>query len=212
VRARGFTAPAAGKTGTSHDGWFAGFTSNLLAVVWVGYDDDRQLNLSGASSALPVWASFMKRATEVPSYRRVAPFEPPAGIVTVPVSPPAAVADANNKIARTEEVFIAGTEPNPVGTGSRLAGLLRALLPGRGSAAAPASPAGPAAAADPTASGVAPLAGSEDRAMSDQTGAQAPMEGKKKSPLGKIFSIFKHGNSKKQLPPQEQEGDVEKPK
>ncbi len=54
VRSRGFTLPAAGKTGTSHDGWFAGFTSNLLAVVWVGYDDDRELNLSGASSALPV--------------------------------------------------------------------------------------------------------------------------------------------------------------
>ncbi|MHB8756193.1 MAG: transglycosylase domain-containing protein, partial [Candidatus Acidiferrales bacterium] len=43
VRARGFTAPAAGKTGTSHDGWFAGYTSNLLCVVWVGYDDNRDL-------------------------------------------------------------------------------------------------------------------------------------------------------------------------
>ena len=43
ARSRGFTLPAAGKTGTSHDGWFAGFTSNLLAVAWVGYDDDREL-------------------------------------------------------------------------------------------------------------------------------------------------------------------------
>ena len=42
ARSRGFTLPAAGKTGTSHDGWFAGFTSNLLAVAWVGYDDDRR--------------------------------------------------------------------------------------------------------------------------------------------------------------------------
>ena len=64
VRARGFRLPAAGKTGTSHDGWFAGFTSNLLAVVWVGYDDDRELNLTGAQSALPLWTEFMKRATE----------------------------------------------------------------------------------------------------------------------------------------------------
>ena len=39
VRARGFRLPAAGKTGTSHDGWFAGFTSELLCVVWVGFDD-----------------------------------------------------------------------------------------------------------------------------------------------------------------------------
>ena len=63
VRARGFRLPAAGKTGTSHDGWFAGFTSNLLAVVWVGYDDDRDLNITGAHSALPLWTEFMKRTT-----------------------------------------------------------------------------------------------------------------------------------------------------
>ena len=69
ARSRGFTLPAAGKTGTSHDGWFAGFTSNLLAVAWVGYDDDRELNLTGADSALPIWTEFMKRATQYPAYR-----------------------------------------------------------------------------------------------------------------------------------------------
>ncbi|HTG59255.1 MAG TPA: PBP1A family penicillin-binding protein [Terriglobia bacterium] len=212
VRSRGFTAPAAGKTGTSHDGWFAGFTSNLLAVVWVGYDDDRQLNLSGASSALPVWAAFMKQATEVPSYRKVAPFEPPAGIVTAPIGAPAAVAEVNNKIVRTEEVFIAGTEPNPVGTGSRLASLLRALLPG-GGPAAPAPTAAPAATAHPPATRVAPPAVPEDREMSDQAGSSTATEGKKKGgPLSKIISIFKRGDSKKQPPPQQQEGDVERPK
>jgi penicillin-binding protein 1B len=211
VRSRGFTAPAAGKTGTSHDGWFAGFTSNLLAVVWVGYDDDRQLNLSGASSALPVWASFMKRATEVPSYRRVAPFEPPAGIVTVPIGTTAAVADGSNKIARTDEIFIAGTEPSPVGTGSRLASLLRALLPGRGPAAAPASAGAPAATADHPASRVAHPTASEDREMSDQASSPTPPQGKKKGgPWSKIISIFKHGDSKKNVHPQQQEGDMEK--
>ena len=61
MRTGGFGLPAAGKTGTSHDGWFAGFTSNLLAVVWVGYDDDRDLDITGAHSALPVWTEFMKR-------------------------------------------------------------------------------------------------------------------------------------------------------
>ena len=69
VRARGFKLPAAGKTGTSHDGWFAGFTSNLLAVVWVGYDDDRDLNITGAQSALPVWTEFMKRTTGFSLYK-----------------------------------------------------------------------------------------------------------------------------------------------
>ncbi len=62
VRARGFTVPAAGKTGTSHDGWFAGFTSDLLCIVWVGFDDNRELNVEGAQSALPIWTEFMKRA------------------------------------------------------------------------------------------------------------------------------------------------------
>ena len=50
VRARGFTGPAAGKTGTSRDGWFAGYTSNLLCVVWVGFDDYRELGLAGRGS------------------------------------------------------------------------------------------------------------------------------------------------------------------
>jgi penicillin-binding protein 1B len=62
--ARGFKLPAAGKTGTSDDGWFAGFTPSLLAVAWVGYDDDRELNISEARSALPVWTKFMKRTTD----------------------------------------------------------------------------------------------------------------------------------------------------
>ena len=51
VRAAGFTAPAAGKTGTSHDAWFAGFTSNLLCVVWIGNDDYTDLKLDGAKAA-----------------------------------------------------------------------------------------------------------------------------------------------------------------
>jgi penicillin-binding protein 1B len=69
ARARGFTAPAAGKTGTTdllRDAWFAGFSDELLAVVWVGRDDDRPLGLTGAQAALPIWTEFMKRATVSP--------------------------------------------------------------------------------------------------------------------------------------------------
>ena len=65
VRARGFTLPAAGKTGTDSDGWFAGYTKNLLAIAWVGFDDNRELNLEGSQSALPIWTAFMKRADEL---------------------------------------------------------------------------------------------------------------------------------------------------
>ena len=68
VRGRGFMLPAAGKTGTSRDGWFAGFTSKLICVVWVGFDDNRDFKLEGARSALPIWTEFMKRAHQ---HRRI---------------------------------------------------------------------------------------------------------------------------------------------
>src|SRR6185312_5982944 len=108
-----FTVPAAGKTGTSHDGWFAGFTSDLLCVVWVGFDDNRELDIEGAKSALPVWGEFMKRAITLRRYSNARPFEAPDGTVyasvdevsggrATPMCPPKQVAD---------ELFISGTEP-----------------------------------------------------------------------------------------------------
>ncbi|MCH7977667.1 MAG: PBP1A family penicillin-binding protein, partial [Acidobacteria bacterium] len=87
VRARGFQAPAAGKTGTSHDGWFAGYTSNLLTIVWVGYDSNLEVPLSGAASALPIWTEFMKRAIALPQYHDVTAPVPPPGIVQVRIDP-----------------------------------------------------------------------------------------------------------------------------
>jgi penicillin-binding protein 1B len=83
VRSRGFTAPAAGKTGTSHDGWFAGYTSNLLCIVWVGYDDYSDIHLEGAHTAAPIWAEFMKKAVTLPQYEDVKPFTQPQGVVDV---------------------------------------------------------------------------------------------------------------------------------
>ena len=65
ARAAGFFHPAAGKTGTTdnlRDAWFAGFSRDLLTVVWVGRDDDRPLGFTGAQAALPIWTEFMKRA------------------------------------------------------------------------------------------------------------------------------------------------------
>jgi penicillin-binding protein 1B len=55
----------AGKTGTSRDGWFAGFTPNLVCVVYVGFDDGSDLGMKGSDSALPIWADFMKAALEL---------------------------------------------------------------------------------------------------------------------------------------------------
>ena len=83
VRQMGFTAPAAGKTGTSHDAWFAGFTSNLICIVWVGNDDYSDIKIEGAHAAAPIWADFMKKAVELPQYSDTRDFVPPQGIVEV---------------------------------------------------------------------------------------------------------------------------------
>ncbi|HUR97291.1 MAG TPA: PBP1A family penicillin-binding protein [Pyrinomonadaceae bacterium] len=55
----------AGKTGTSRDGWFAGFTPELVCVVYVGFDDNDDLAMKGADSAMPIWADFMKEALQL---------------------------------------------------------------------------------------------------------------------------------------------------
>ncbi len=114
VRARGFTVPAAGKTGTSHDGWFAGYTSELICVVWVGFDDNRELNLEGARSALPIWTEFMKRALEFREYRNAKPFAAPDGIVTLEIDPLSGQIATRDCPQTRMEVFIAGTQPQEV--------------------------------------------------------------------------------------------------
>ena len=111
VRLRGFTPPAAGKTGSSHDGWFAGYTSNLLCIVWVGYDDYSDLRLSGAQTAAPIWAEFMKKAATLPMYSDMRDFSQPAGVVDVQLD------KATNRLATPNctddyvSAFVAGTEP-----------------------------------------------------------------------------------------------------
>jgi len=83
VRNMGFTAPAAGKTGTSHDAWFAGFTSNLLCIVWVGNDDYSDIKIEGARAAAPIWAAFMRQAVKLPQYSDTHDFSPPDGVQIV---------------------------------------------------------------------------------------------------------------------------------
>jgi len=111
VRSRGFSAPAAGKTGTSRDGWFAGYTSNLLCVVWVGFDDNRELKLTGASSAGYIWGEFMKQAVQLPGFSGTQRFERPEGVVSVSIDADTFM-PANESCPNVrEEIFIAGSEP-----------------------------------------------------------------------------------------------------
>jgi penicillin-binding protein 1B len=83
VRKRGFMEPAAGKTGTSHDVWFAGYTSNLICLVWIGNDDYTDVKLFGATAAGPIWADFMKRAVQLPQYSDTHEFTAPGDIEVV---------------------------------------------------------------------------------------------------------------------------------
>jgi len=106
----GFRAPAAGKTGTSRDGWFAGFVSNLICVVWVGYDDNTDLKLEGALSALPVWAEFMKRASERSVYDQPLR-QPPSGVVSASIDAESGLLAGPRCEHLRTEFFLYGTVP-----------------------------------------------------------------------------------------------------
>lgn len=112
VRARGFRAVAAGKTGTSRDGWFAGYTPNLVCAVWVGFDDGSQLGLTGGDSALPIWADFMTAALNVhPEWG--GDWEMPTTIQQADVDPRTGELAAATSPAKRTEFFINHTAPSP---------------------------------------------------------------------------------------------------
>jgi len=111
ARGMGFTFDAAGKTGTTNDlrdAWFVGFTPELLTAVWVGFDDNQPLGLSGALAALPIWTRFMMAAM---AGRPNVTFAPPEGVTFVDID------RDTGKIAQPacprvlREAFVAGTEP-----------------------------------------------------------------------------------------------------
>ena len=196
VRAMGFDAPAAGKTGTSRDGWFAGYTSNLLCVVWVGFDDNRDLDLTGGVSAAPIWGEFMKRAVALPAYRNTQPFEPPPGIVAQSVDPHTGMLSSPNCPQMVQEYFIAGSEPTQYCDGgnhlAQAPGEWLSRIFGKGDGDPPppqqatSLPARPVPPTAPSAQATTPAAPATDN--------QADQPEKKKSVLGKIFGIFGGGS------------------
>ena len=185
VRGRGFNAPAAGKTGSSHDGWFAGYTTNLLCIVWVGYDDYSDMHLSGAQTAAPIWAEFMKKAVALPQYSRYRDFNQPSGVVDVQLD------KMTNKLATAacpdtySSAFLAGTEPTETcdqiggikGFFSRIIGI----------------------------EGDKPLPPNTQVLPPD--GSQPSQEPKKKGFFGKIADIFKDDKSSNTPPKPQSNGD-----
>lgn len=110
VRARGFKFNVAGKTGTSRDGWFAGYTPHLVCVVYVGFDDGSQLGLTGADSALPIWSDFMTAALNAhPEWQ--GDWQPPAGIQQADIDPHTGLLAAADTPDKRTELFINGTAP-----------------------------------------------------------------------------------------------------
>jgi penicillin-binding protein 1B len=119
VGARGFTIPAAGKTGTSRDGWFAGYTKDYIVIAWVGFDDNSDLNLEGAKSALPIWTDFMLKAQELypPRDLDAMHFEAPDGIVQVTVEHDTNEPQAKGCAADYTESYLAGSVKSSVHCG-----------------------------------------------------------------------------------------------
>jgi penicillin-binding protein 1B len=217
VRARGFTLPAAGKTGTSHDGWFAGFTSNLLCVVWIGFDDNRDLGLLGGSTAGPIWADFMIRATSLPGYRDAKDFDPPSGVQSVLIDPESLQLATSNCPTTRTEVYVAGSEPTQYceihgghnvlsSTGSWLSHVF-----GGGQPKEPPKDAdGKPLPYDPNRP---PNATGQGQPQVEQKDAKDKEDEKKTNPLKKIFGIFggKKKDSDKPKPDDPQKPDAAKP-
>ena len=111
ARGNGFTHDAAGKSGTTNDlrdAWFVGFTPELLAVVWVGYDDNTPVGLTGSQAALPIWTDFMKAAL---AGRSNVPFPAPEGISWAEIDRDTGKLALPGCPRTINEAFIAGTEP-----------------------------------------------------------------------------------------------------
>lgn len=115
ARSLGFVLPAAGKTGTTNeyrDAWFVGFTPRLATGVWVGFDRPRAIARRGfaADVAVPLWATFMKAATEGDAAEWLAP---PSSVTTAPVCRLSGKrpTDACDPVEVYTEYFARGTEP-----------------------------------------------------------------------------------------------------
>jgi penicillin-binding protein 1B len=110
VRQRGFRGTAAGKTGSSRDAWFAGYTPNLVTVVWIGYDNNRDIGMTGGETAAPIWADFMTKAL---GYRPDlgGEFLEPEDIEKIEIDPTSGLPAAAGSATTRTEYFLPGTRP-----------------------------------------------------------------------------------------------------
>ncbi|MFZ1802338.1 MAG: penicillin-binding transpeptidase domain-containing protein, partial [Nitrospira sp.] len=110
ARVLGVHGPVAGKTGTTdgyRDAWFIGYTPDMAIGVWVGFDDERALKLTGAQAALPIWSELALRL--IP--RDSPDFEAPVGVVQRKIDPKSGQLATSQCPEKRVEFFITGTEP-----------------------------------------------------------------------------------------------------
>ena len=205
VRARGFTAPAAGKTGTSHDAWFAGYTSNLLCIVWVGYDDYSDLKLAGGTTAGPIWAEFMKKAVRLPQYSNTQQFTSPTGVVTVALDKTTNLIGTASCPDVYNSAFVEGSEPKETCDRADQRNVFQKIFGGTAPVAPPINqpgkvipPGQPRQAAGAPAGGE-PLAGQNPTAEGE----------KRKGFWGKVVGIFGNDDKTKNKP---QDGNNSNPR
>ena len=168
-------------------------------MIWVGFDDNRDLGISGTAAAAPIWAEFMKRAVALPAYKNVEPFEPPPGVTEVTVDPQSEQLATPTCPTTKQEVFIAGTEPTQYcflhgGRAVSQAPPVSWLshLFGKGGNSEPTPPGGTANSKNGT-------PGEANGTEGEKTGEDKDGE-KKKGLLGKIFGIFGGKKSTEQQP------------
>jgi penicillin-binding protein 1B len=199
VRGHGFTAPAAGKTGTSHDAWFAGYTSNLICIIWVGNDDYTDVKIEGAHAAEPIWTEFMKRAILLPQYSDVKAFIPPEGITTARIDKTSnLLADSTGPGNILYAAFLDGTAP--VNTCSQMSenpqNFIQKILGIGGSKSGPPD--------QPSSTPAAPIVRTAPNTPPDGNApdtTQQSAQPKKKNFLQKIFGGGKDKQQQPQSPP-----------
>lgn len=111
ARVIGFQGAVAGKTGTTdgyRDAWFVGYTSDVVIGVWVGFDDERPLRLTGSQAAVPIWMELARRV--IPP--NVPAFVMPSGVVARTIDPKTGQLATYQCPEQVSEVFIEGTEPS----------------------------------------------------------------------------------------------------
>jgi penicillin-binding protein 1B len=111
LRSTGLRGPVAGKTGTTdgeHDLWFVGFTPELVAVVWLGFDEPRSLGVPSSVGALPIWRSYVKELT---GGRVRGAFLRPPSVEVVDIDPLSGARALAGCPERKSEYFLAGTVP-----------------------------------------------------------------------------------------------------